>query len=212
MPFVTGPIVAFVPDSDLFSGLTSFNVFMFASGWEALRGRISADFKEEPIFYRSTGAPVDVADSWGGEVSLTILPTRFLSMEAAVRHKVLNRKQDGSRYSRATIPRLKAQYQFNRALFIRGIFEYSSQELGALRHPETGLPLESCDEDGCEVLEGSGDNDILLEALLSYEPSPGTVVFFGYTRQMEDVRRFGFDDVQPTADGLFAKVSYRFRM
>jgi hypothetical protein len=51
-----------------------------------------------------------------------------------------------------------------------------------------------------------------VEALLSYEPSPGTVFFLGYTRQMEDSRRFGFEAVQPTADGLFAKLSYRFRM
>ena len=207
-----GVVEPFLPDNDLFGGLNSFNVFMYTSGWERLRGRISADFKEEPIFYRSTGAPVEVADRWGGDVSLTLLPTRFLSVEAGVRHSVLNRKQDGSRYSRATIPRIKAQYQFNRALFVRGIVEYSSQELGALRHPETGLPLESCDEDGCDLLEGSADNGVLFEALLSYEPSPGTVFFFGYTREMEDARRFGFDNLQPTADGLFAKLSYRLRL
>ncbi len=203
---------AFLPSADLFSGLNSFNVFMFASGWERLRGRISADFKEVPIFYRSTGAPVDVADSWGGEVTLTLLPTRFLSMEVAVRHTVLNRQLDGSRYSRATIPRIKAQYQFNRSLFLRGTVEYASAELGDLTDPVTGLPLESCDEEGCELLEGSSANGILVEGLLSYEPSPGTVFFFGYTRQMEDASRFGFEDVQPTADGLFAKLSYRFRM
>ena len=201
----------FLPDNDLFGGLNSFNVFMYTSGWERLRGRISADFKEEPIFYRNTGAPVDVANRWGGNVSLTLLPTRFLSVEAGVRHSVLNRKQDGSRYSRATIPRIKAQYQFNRALFVRGTVEYSSQELAALRHPETGLPLESCDEDGCDLLEGSANNGILFEALLSYEPSPGTLFFLGYTREMEDARRFGFENVQPTADGLFAKLSYRLR-
>ena len=200
----------FVPDSDFFDGLNSFNVFMFASGWERLRGRISADFKEVPIFY--SGNPVDVADSWGGEISLTILPSRFLSLEAAVRHAVLNHKSDGSRYSSATIPRVKAQYQFNRAFFLRGTLEYSSAERGDLRAPGTGLPLEACDEDGCELIEGSDDNDILVEALLSYEPSPGTVFFFGYTRQMEDSRRFGFEAVQPKADGLFAKLSYRFRL
>ncbi len=202
----------FLPDSDQFTGLNSFNAFMYASGYERLRGRISADFKEVPIFYRSTGAPVDVANSWGGEISLTILPSRFLSMEAAVRHAVLNRKLDGSRYSRATIPRINAQYQFNRALFLRATVEYASAELGEVRDPVTGLPLESCDEEGCDPLEGSSDNGILVEGLLSYEPSPGTVFFFGYTRQMEDASRFGFEDVHPTADGLFAKLSYRFRL
>ena len=204
-----GVVTPFVPNKNLFDGLNSFNMFMFASGWERLRGRISADLKEVPIFYG--GDPVDVADSWGGEISLTILPTRFLSMEAAVRYAVLTRK-DGTRYSRATIPRIKAQYQFNRALFLRGTLEYASAELGDLSAPGTNLLLESCDEDGCELLDGSDGNDILIEALLSYEPSPGTVFFLGYTRQMEDARRFGFEAVQPTADGLFAKLSYRFRM
>ena len=201
----------FLPNRDLFSGLKSFRVFSYASGWQTLRGRISAEFKEVPIFYRSTGAPVDVADSWGGEVSLTLLPSRFLSVEAAVRHAVLNRKLDGSRYSRATIPRINAQYQFSRALFLRSTVEYASAELGDLTDPVYGLPLESCDEDGCDLLGGSSNNGILVEALISYEPSPGTVFFFGYTRQMEDSRRFGFEAVQPTADGLFAKLSYRFR-
>ena len=56
------------------------------------------------------------------------------------------------------------------------------------------------------------DNDILVEELLSYEPSSGTVFFFGYTRQMEDSRRCGFEAVQPKADGLFAKLSYRIRL
>ena len=53
---------------------------------------------------------------------------------------------------------------------------------------------------------------MLVEGLLSYEPSPGTVFFFGYTRTMEDSEAFAFDRVQPTADGLFAKLSYRFRL
>ena len=64
---------------------------------------------------------------------------------------------------------------------------------------------------GVVIAEGSADNDILFEVLLSYESSPGTLFFLGYTREMEDARRFGFENVQPTADGLFAKLSYRLR-
>jgi len=29
---------------------------------------------------------------------------------------------------------------------------------------------------------------------------------------MEDASAFGFENVRPTADGLFVKLSYRFRM
>ena len=78
--------------------------------------------------------------------------------------------------------------------------------------PATGLTLYSCDGVNCFERSGSNAHDFSIEDLLSYEPSPGTVFFLGYTRQMEDSARFDFRDVRPTADGLFIKMSYRFRM
>ncbi len=51
-----------------------------------------------------------------------------------------------------------------------------------------------------------------MEGLLAYEPSPGTVFFLGYSRQMRDGRGFRFQDVRTRADGLFVKLSYRFRL
>jgi hypothetical protein len=50
-----------------------------------------------------------------------------------------------------------------------------------------------------------------MEGLVGYEPSPGTVVFVGYARQMRDAAGFRFQDVTTRADGLFVKLSYRFR-
>ena len=47
---------------------------------------------------------------------------------------------------------------------------------------------------------------------MGYEPSPGTVVYLGYSRQMRDGEAFGVRNVTTRADGLFVKVSYRFRM
>jgi len=58
---------------------------------------------------------------------------------------------------------------------------------------------------------GSDSYVFSIEGLISYEQSPGTVLFIGYTRLMEDSARFDFRIVQPTADGLFVKMSYRFR-
>jgi hypothetical protein len=48
---------------------------------------------------------------------------------------------------------------------------------------------------------------------VSYEPSPGTVVYVGYARQMADLdpQQFRIRDLTTTEDGLFVKVSYRFR-
>jgi hypothetical protein len=59
---------------------------------------------------------------------------------------------------------------------------------------------------------GSEGYDVHIEGLVSYEPSPGTVFYVGYTRQMEDAESFRFREVRAMADGLFVKLSYRFRM
>ena len=107
---------------------------------------------------------------------------------------------------------IRDRYQFSRSLFVRGIVEYSTQERAALTDPATGLPLFSCLGTTCLARGSSEGHDFSVEGLLSYEPSPGTVFFLGYARQMEDAARFDFRDVQPTADGLFVKISYRFRM
>ena len=70
----------------------------------------------------------------------------------------------------------------------------------------------TCDEGACSARDGRLGNDFRVEGLLGYEPTPGTVVFFGYTRELEDQSAFGFKNVRPTRDGLFVKLSYRFRM
>ncbi len=127
------------------------------------------------------------------------------------RHVTLLRKRDGSTYSSATIPRLQARYQFSRALFTRVIGEYSSQERGAVLDPSTGQPLYVCSED-CRGLEGSDRYDFRVEALLGYEPSPGTVFFVGYSRDWRDTQSFRFRDITSRSEGLFVKLSYRYRM
>ena len=71
--------------------------------------------------------------------------------------------------------------------------------------------LSYCGDDGCEERTGSDGNDFHVEGLVSYEPSPGTVFYVGYTRQMEDAEAFRFRQVRPLEEGLFVKVSYRFR-
>ena len=44
------------------------------------------------------------------------------------------------------------------------------------------------------------------------QPSPGTVFFVGYSRIMQGDRTFRLSRLSPTADGLFVKLSYLFRM
>ena len=48
--------------------------------------------------------------------------------------------------------------------------------------------------------------------LLSYQPSPGTVIFAGYGSTLTEDDPLRFRDLRRTDDGVFVKVSYLFRM
>ncbi|MGI9625650.1 MAG: hypothetical protein ACR2QM_02335 [Longimicrobiales bacterium] len=109
-------------------------------------------------------------------------------------------------------PDSRILYQLTRSLFVRGIGEYSSQERGNVLDPETGQQVYRCTDEGCSARVGSDSHDFRLEGLLAYEPSPGTVFFLGYTREFEDTSAFAFRQVRPMQDGLFLKLSYRFRL
>ena len=202
---------AFFPDQSLFQGLSSGTVFFWINSFDRVRGNVRLTRSESPLFDFISDAPVDVADSWSGDAGLNLFPTTNLSGELGVRHTSLFRRRDGSLYSRATIPRVRAQYQFNRALYLRAIVEYGSQRRGSLLTPTGGHQVSYCSDGSCFDLQGSESNDFSFETLLSYEPTPGTVFFMGYTRRMEDMEAFRFRDVRPEAEGLFVKLSYRFR-
>ena len=205
-----GSLDAFYPDQDLFGGLRGMNAMVWVNTFERVRGNARFSWDEVPIF-AGPSAAVEPADSYSGNVSLNLYPSRSLQGEVGVRHTTILRKRDGSTYSTATIPRVRAQYQFSRAFFVRGIVEYASQEREAPLDPETGQMLSTCDEDGCSVRTGSDAHDFHVEGLVSYEPSPGTVFYVGYTREMDDPEAFRFRQMRPTAEGVFVKVSYRFR-
>ncbi|MDX1647484.1 MAG: DUF5916 domain-containing protein, partial [Longimicrobiales bacterium] len=211
----SGSFVPFRPDQGLFDGLMGTTVGVWFNNWKKVRGNVRITFNEMPIFDRRVGVAVEPANARSGEVRLNLYPTSSLTAQFSVNFSRLERKRDEAEHSTAIIPRLRAQYQFSRALFLRTIFEYGHQERAALRDPETGQPLYLCEEasaDGCSERSGFVANDFRVEGLLGYEPSPGTVFYLGYTREMEDASAFGFDDIRPTRDGLFVKVSYLFRL
>ena len=206
-----GTPTPYFPDQDMFGGLLSGTAGVWFSNWEKVRGNVRMTVKETPIFDRSLGVPVELGNSFNTEATLNLYPTRHLKMDLGLRHATITRDVGGDEYSSATIPRIEAQYQFSRSFFIRGIFEYSAQRTDDLIDPTTGLPLVSCDEDGCDARTGSDANDFHLEGLITYEPNPGTVFYIGYSRDMAEPEAFQFQDIQAQADGLFIKLSYRFR-
>ena len=202
-------LTPFRPDQALFGGLDALRLRAWLSSWERMRVSLGASWSETPIF--TSGVAADAGESWSGDLGLNLYPTGSLSAEVGLRHVTILRRRDGSTYSSATIPRLQARYQFSRALFLRAIGEYSDQERRSLLDPVSGAPVYSCGDE-CAALAGSDQHDFRLEGLLGYEPSPGTVVYLGYSRQMRDTDSFRFRQMDTRADGLFLKVSYRFRM
>lgn len=205
-----GALQPLSPDQARYDGLHALSLRGWVNRWEKVRVSVGAGWDQTPIF--SSGAPVDLGESWNGDFGITLVPTGQMQFEVGARHVSIFRQRDGSRYSSATIPRLQARYQLTRATYVRGIGEYSSQERGDILDPVTGDPIYSCSDGSCTQRSGSAAHDFRVEALLGYEPSPGTVVFLGYTRQFRDTSAFSFEQVRPTADGLFLKLSYRFRM
>ena len=113
------------------------------------------------------------------------------------------------------IPRLKLEYQATRSIFVRFVGQYTARLRDPLRQPGTERPIAFLDPgSGTYVAAGSGNrNDVRVDLLFSYRPSPGTLIYLGYGASLQEPSAFAFArDLNRTTDGFFAKVSYLFRM
>lgn len=142
---------------------------------------------------RAGGAAIFAESADGRETRLTtslgLRPTQTTRIEASLVSSRIHRERDDTEYARATIPRLKLEYQPRRSFFFRVISEYRSERVA-------GRPFKGLRSDW----------------LLSFEPRPGTVVFFGYGASHErDPFRSGDETFQRTSDGFFVKLAYLIR-
>jgi hypothetical protein len=112
---------------------------------------------------------------------------------------------DGSEFARSTIPRLKLEYQPNRALFFRAIGEYRSERRAELLDPTTGALL-FVDGAPQPVTEFNG---LRVDLLASFEPTPGTVAFLGYGSSLESDEEFNWSRLERVNDGFFMKLAYQ---
>lgn len=111
-------------------------------------------------------------------------------------------------YSTVNLSRIRAQYQFNKALFVRAVVQYELQERDAVVDPRSGDPLLYFGF----PLSARDEGEFQGQFLVQYEPSPGTIFYIGYSRLMEGARTYRLGRMDPTEDGLFLKLSYLFRM
>jgi hypothetical protein len=143
-------------------------------------------------------------------------PIDKMRIDAQYQHLEYNRKTDGSTVGIRKIPRLKMEYQIARPMFFRVVGQYDAEQQAALvDDSRTGyaivrpLPYRgfAVDRD-----LGFSRNDLRVDWLFSYQPTPGTVMFAGYGSSYEGPEHLRFRDMERTDDGFFVKLSYLFRM
>ncbi|WP_309673525.1 DUF5916 domain-containing protein [Gemmatimonas sp.] len=176
--------------------------------WKRIGATLTAIAGTEPEFFEtSTVRRRDV------EAQIDLRPSTQIRIGTLLRYQRFVRARDGSRFSTQVVPRLRLEYQFSRALFLRFVGQMESRDRSALRDPRTERPLLRRTPGGSytarsatKSLLGRGD------VLVSYLPSPGTVVYVGYGTGVDATETMRPIDVQRTNDGVFIKISYLFRV
>ena len=141
------------------------------------------------------------------DASVDLRPSSALRATLQVSRLTLERRRDGSRFSAETIPRLKVEYQLTRAAFLRFVGQYAARSQAALE-----------DRSGNRILvagvaaAGTTRNEFRMDWLLSFRPTPGTLLYLGYGSTLEEPEHFRFSGLHRTVDGFFGKVSYLLRM
>lgn len=176
--------------------------------WRRAGATVTATLGREPEFFET--ATVQRREV---EAQVDLRPTSQVRVGALLRYQQFVRERDGSAFSTQMVPRLRLEYQVTRALFFRFIGQVESRDRSALRDPRTEQPLFRRSTSGSLALQGAR-RSLLGRAdwLLSYLPSPGTVVYVGYGTGVDasDTMRPG--DIQRTSDGAFVKFSYLYRV
>lgn len=139
--------------------------------------------------------------------TVDLRPTAGLRGTLQVARLTIDRPRDGSRFSTETIPRVKVEYQLNRAIFFRLVGQYAARSRSPLEDRSGNSILVNGEQDA-----GLASNEFRMDWLFSYRPTPGTLVYLGYGSTMQEPEEFKFNDLQRTTDGFFAKISYLFRL
>jgi hypothetical protein len=175
--------------------------------WRRVGATLSSTFGRELEFFET--ATVNRRDVEG---SIDLRPTRQVRLSGLLRYQQFDRVRDGTAFSTQLVPRVRMEYQFSRALFLRFVGQAELRRRDALRDPRTEQPLMQRNASG--VLAPIGARKSLIgrgDILLSYLPNPGTVIYLGYGSAGDaSVTERPFD-ARRTSDGVFMKVSYLFR-
>lgn len=195
-----GPVPFTVPgmENNDFSGSVSVTTPAF----RLFTASASVGAGAVPIFREAApGRMVQLA------ATLDVRPSNALRLSFQTTSLTIRRQRDGSQFSSEVIPRLKIEYQLSRAIFFRFVGQYTALDQSAL-----------VDRNGNTifingVVQGpSSLNELRVDWLFSYRPSPGTLIYLGYGSTLDEPQAFRFQQLGRTADGFFGKLSYLFRL
>jgi len=202
--YVVGPdgLQPYLPPDDQLSGLVSVSGTVGTPTFRNFNVSLTVARNQTAIF-----AEGSEGREWRATGNLTLRPTVSVRAEGSLQIVRIDRAYDGSAYARTAIPRVKVEYQPTRALFFRVVSQFQSQRTSALLTP-SGQQLVR--QNGAPV--GEGDVGTLrTDWLVSYEPTPGTVAFFGYGDTRADFQTSKLSDLERQVDGFFVKVAYQWR-
>ncbi|HSP92185.1 MAG TPA: DUF5916 domain-containing protein [Vicinamibacterales bacterium] len=192
-------------------GLAPFAVPESESNWSGTYSLTTPVFQRfnAGISVSYGGTPIYAEASDGRQsrttASLTVRPAQSMRIEGSLAATRITRERDGTEYAQSTIPRVKLEYQPRRSFFLRLVTEYRFEQRDALYDPVTGWPLFS----GGAPISGQESNGLRADVLVSFEPTPGTVAFFGYgTSLAKDPLLYMTPGYTRTTDGFFVKLAY----
>lgn len=157
-------------------------------------------------------AEMSLARRTDASASVTWRPTERARVDASWLSSRLARAIGGETTAQVRIPRVKAEYQVTRPLFVRVVAQYEARSVGAARDWQSGLPLGVASTGGAQPIGARRSNDLRADWLVSYRPNPGTVLFVGYGSTMTEPDPLALRGLERTRDGLFIKGSYLLRL
>lgn len=172
-------------------------------------GHLSFIWGRDENFFEWSGADIVYST-----VELQWRPTQRLRVDLTHNLQSFARRTDGSYVGIRRIPRVKVEYQATRAIFFRYVGEYSTRFQDTLRDDSrTNLPIVYVAADGSYTpADAIRERTFRNDWLFSYQPTPGTVFFAGYSASLANPSEQRYRDLRRTQDGFFLKVSYLFRM
>jgi hypothetical protein len=178
--------------------------------WSRFDGSLSLIWGKDENFFEWSSADIlytTLTANWR--------PTERLRVNATYQHQQFDRRTDGSTVGVRKIPRIKLEYQVARPLFVRLVGEYDASRQDDLRDDSrSNAPILIFDPAAGVHVRALGfvENRFRADALISYQPTPGTVLFVGYGSTSLEPDALRFNRLRRVSDGVFVKASYLFRM